>query len=703
MKGNAQPLIKFFDGSDKRFVIPLYQRNYDWKEKHCRQLFVDLLKVHEKDKPSHFFGSIVSQIFHSDDRYIIDGQQRLTTVSLILLALVNGYKNRLNKDKEDANIGINFRDLNLPRKIFNRYLIDEYNDDERKIKLKPINKDMQAFDALVCGEADDYISDSNITRNYLYFYDQIQKSGLDGDDIFEAIKRLHIISILLDNDDDPQLIFESLNSTGLELSEADKVRNYLLMSIPVEEQQELYEKYWSKIEEHTNRDPSAFIRDFVTIKTLRIPRFDELYFAFKDFSEKTQLSRRKILIEMEKYSRLYLEAMSASTGMPRTDRRLRQINSLDAKVISPFYIAFFEYAKNNSIPDDECAEVLSVIESYMARRIVCNYSTSPLNKIFSRLHHDVINKSNSESVSRYSDILKYVLLKKSESAAFPTDEEFRSSFAVKQVYKTNLASRNFLLNRLENRDSEEAHDVVQLLKDRKVTIEHIMPQTLSQEWKDSLGDDYERIHDQYLHTMANLTLTSYNAEYSNLPFMKKKMMQNGFNDGIYRLSSYLRRDSTTKWTETEMIERRKELFDVCLNIWPYPTSKYEPIVKEVESASLDDEMNFTGKKLSGFVFLGTHYSVDTWKEMLRIVAQVCHQERKTTVLWCCANMKYSLSTVPSGGFDEFSKGLFIQTSNSTTAKIGILRELLKECDIPYSELNFEFSSGVKEGVVRTNE
>lgn len=271
MKGDAQPLIKFFDGSDKRFIIPLYQRNYDWKEENCEQLFNDLLNLHESNRKSHFFGSIVSSIQPgTEDRYIIDGQQRITTVSLLLIAMVNAQKEGL----------IEAVDSKLVEKIFKRYLVDEYQEDERKVKLKPIKKDMEAFDALLYKSREQYIKESNVTRNYDFFYDRVIRSGLTIDELFETIKRLEVINIRLDADDDPQLIFESLNSTGLDLSEADKIRNYLLMSLSPTEQDDLYNRFWNPIEVFTKYDPSSFVRDYLTMKQGKIGRIDKIYFKF---------------------------------------------------------------------------------------------------------------------------------------------------------------------------------------------------------------------------------------------------------------------------------------------------------------------------------------------------------------------------------------------------------------------------------------
>ena len=301
MKGDAQPLIKFFDGSDKRFIIPLYQRNYDWKEENCEQLYLDLIKLHNSNRKSHFFGSIVSCIKSgSEDRFIIDGQQRITTVSLLLIAMVNA----CNEGKITA------IDKRLVEKIFKRYLVDEYQEEERKVKLKPIKKDMQAFDALLYKPREQHLKESNVTRNYDFFYDKVIHCGLTLDELFETIKKLEVINIRLDEDDDPQLIFESLNSTGLDLSEADKIRNYLLMSLNPTEQDDLYTRYWNPIEESTKYEPTSFVRDYLTMKQGKIGKIDKIYFIFKDYAETQQTDRASLLEDMHHFAKIYQKIRS---------------------------------------------------------------------------------------------------------------------------------------------------------------------------------------------------------------------------------------------------------------------------------------------------------------------------------------------------------------------------------------------------------
>lgn len=683
MKGDAQPLIKFFDGSDKRFIIPLYQRNYDWKEDNCEQLFQDLLKMHHSDRKSHFFGSIVSSIQSgTEDRFIIDGQQRITTVSLLLIAMVNAFK-----------VGdIQATDGKLVDKIFKRYLVDEYQEDERKVKLKPIKKDMDAFDALLYKPKEQYLKGSNVTRNYEFFYDKIVKSGLTMDELFETIKKLEVINIKLDEDDDPQLIFESLNSTGLDLSEADKIRNYLLMSLAPAEQDDLYTRYWNPIEESTKYDPSSFVRDYLTMKQGKIGRIDKIYFIFKEYAENERIGRAELLEEMHHYAKIYSQIDNANIGTEKINRKLNQVRTLDSTVAYPFYMAFFDYAEKNGLSDEEKYRVLDIVEAYWARRIICNLPSNALNKVFATLHRDVLNNMNKAGEGTnptYTDVLIYLLLKKGRSSVFPKDDEVKEDFATRQVYKMPANLRMFILERMENRDSKECHDVVKQLTEKTISIEHIMPQTLSEKWKDALGEEWERIHQQYLHTMANLTLTGYNSQYSNLAFLEKRDMEKGFNDSAFRLNNYVK--SCDQWTEVEMKQRQHDLLEVFMRLWPMPSTTFEPAKREIESASIeDDDYEFTGKKIQGYFYHNVHYTVNTWKEML---IQMCNHvllEKRSTIEWLCANEEHGFSHTPETWRKELAPGLYVWTDNSTYTKINILRGMLNECNIPLSELVFEF-------------
>ncbi|MCD8302655.1 MAG: DUF262 domain-containing HNH endonuclease family protein [Prevotellaceae bacterium] len=683
MRGEAQRLIQFFDGSDKRFIIPLYQRNYDWKEKNCEQLFRDLMKLHKSGRKNHFFGSIVSSIDSgSGDRYIIDGQQRITTVSLLLIAMINANRDGLIEAKESR----------LVDKILNCYLVDQFRVGERKIKLKPIKKDMQAFDALLYSPKDQYVKGSQITRNYEFFYDKIIKSHLTIDDLLNVIMKLEVININLEKDDDPQLIFESLNSTGLNLSEADKIRNYLLMSLSPSEQKDLYTRYWNPIEEYTNYEPSSFVRDYLTMKQGKIGRIDQIYFVFKEYAEEKCDSRAQLLEDLHHYAKIYSQIDKAQLDSERLNRKIRQLRTLESTIAYPFYMAFFDYATEKGLSENEKYDVIDVIEGYWARRIICNLPSNAMNKVFATLHRDVlnrINKSAGENPPSYISVLTYVLLNKGRSSVFPVDEEVKEDFCTRQIYKMPSNTCMFIMERMENRDSKECHDVVNEHRNKSITIEHIMPQTLSVKWKAALGEDWERIHQQYLHTMANLTLTGYNSQYSNLTFEEKRDMEKGFKDSAFRLNNYVK--SCEKWTEEELKQRQKELLSVFMKLWPMPMTSYVPKVREVESASLDDDdFVFTGKKLQAYYFRGARYPVNNWKDMLAKICQYFIMEKRSVIEWMCDKKEHFFATSSDGGKKHLDSNIYLWMDNNTSTKIAIIRGIFDECDIPYSDLVFEF-------------
>lgn len=688
MRGEAQSLMKFFDGANRRFIIPIYQRNYDWKEANCEQLFQDLIKLHKNNRKSHFFGSIVSCVqSRSDEMLIIDGQQRITTVSLLLIAMVNATKEGLLKAKDDM----------LVEKIFKCYLVDPYRKDERKVRLKPIKKDMLAFDTLLYHDKEKYIKESNITRNYKFFYEKIIKEGLTLDDFFETIEKLEIIDISLGIDDDPQLIFESLNSTGLDLNEADKIRNYLLMSLSPEVQEELYTRFWNPIEVFTKDNTSSFVRDYLTMMQGKIEKIDKIYFVFKGYAESKKLERATLLEDMYHYAKIYSQVDDATIGTEKVNRKLMQLRTLGSTIAYPFFMAFFDYAQKMKLAETEIYSVLDVVEAYWARRIICDLPSNAMNKVFATLHREVfnhINKLNDGEKPQYIDVLKYVLLKKGGSSSFPLDDDVRTEFKTRNVYKMPANNRMFIMERMENRDNNERHEVVKELTEKNITIEHIMPQTLSDKWKIALGENWERIHEQYLHTMANLTLTAYNSQYSNLTFIEKRNMEKGFKDSAYRLNNSLKQ--CEQWTENEIKERQKELLNVFMRLWPLPTTTFEPVTREVESASLDDQdFEFSGRKLQAYRYHGARHVVNNWKSMLLQICGYILMEKRSTVEWLCANKKYSFSAIAEEYKREFAPGMYVWSDNSTNTKISIIRSLFEECNIPASELIFEFSSDQK--------
>ena len=434
------------------------------------------------------------------------------------------------------------------------------------------------------------------------------------------------------------------------------------------------------------------------MKQGKIGKIDKIYFIFKEYAESLRCDRTTLLSDMYHYAQIYRKIDRADFDNDKINQKINQVRTLDSTVAYPFYMAFFDYANSSGMGIDEQLKVLDIIESYWARRIICNLPSNALNKVFSTLHKEALNiitKAQEGVKPSYIEVLTYQLLKKGRSSVFPTDDEVKEDFCTRQVYKMPVNARMFILERLENRDSKERHDVVKSLSEKEITIEHIMPQTLSEKWKQALGQDWERIHQQYLHTMANLTLTGYNSQYSNLTFAEKRDMEKGFNDSAFRLNNFVK--SCTKWTEDEMKQRQSELLNVFMQLWPMPTTSFVPVHIEAESASLDDEdFEFTGKKLQAYIYRGVKYNVATWKEML---IQLCGHvllEKRSTLEWLCANEKNGFSNTPESGRMEFSDGLYVWTDNSTSSKIWVIHGMFSECNIPYSELAFEFRASSEE-------
>lgn len=689
----ATKIYQFFYNPKRLFLIPLYQRAYAWEEIHCKRLFDDIIKVHKNKLASHFFGSIVYVQDNEleDDILIIDGQQRITTISIIVLALKNAV---MNKD-----IVSSYTNEQVNRRT-ESYLFAEFRDGNRKIRLKPIERDLNAYDALFSNNPKIFVKESGITKNYELFYSQIVKSGLTFEDIFDSLEKLIIIDLRLDSSDNPQLIFESLNSTGKDLTEADKVRNYLLMALSKEQQDEYYTKYWRKIEICTNDDPTMFIRDFLTINLKRICNIENLYFNFKEYDLLFHLERENLFKELLHYAEYYQQISKGLTDNDKVNRKLKQLANIGSFVAMPFYLSFFDFAHKNNLSYELIYEVLDITENYWARRIICGYPANALNKLYASLHNDIIRiflahqkRELPLDYCQYAEVMKFVLLKKQGNAKFPSDLELDDSFKTRWVYKLPIDYRYFLFERMENENNKEGiKPVAEEMRKETITIEHIMPQTLTAQWKQSLGENYEKIHEKYLHTFANLTLTAYNSNYSNHSFEEKRdgyidkkgEKIFGFKESGFSLSNYLK--TCDAWTEKELIERGQILLSKFKNLWNMISTSYEPLEKEVDIVSFaDDEYELTGRKLLAFSFKGQKFEVYTWKDMLLQVCRMVYNDNPTTLVYLCKKHWWFHETSTSER-SRIADGVYVHSSCSTKTKQSILTYLFQNCGISDSDL-----------------
>lgn len=685
MNGNAQKLIKYLDGASKRFIIPVYQRNYDWKMEHCKQLYDDLVKIIRQNRKSHFFGSIVSVQSESgtmEEFLIIDGQQRLTTISLLLLAIYH----LLSSGKMVS------RDHQLTDKILKKYLIDEYEPEEKRIKLKPIKNDQKAF-GILFDQDEEYIPDSNLTINYRYFYDRIQHGELDIDELFDAICKLEVINISLNHEDNPQLIFESLNSTGLNLSEGDKIRNYILMGLPNDQQTKFYEKYWNRIESYTDYDVSSFVRDYLSIKQQSTPNMNSVYPTFKKYVEDAEVADiEPLLKDLLEYAKRYAFLIKGGHSDERLNSCIYRLNRLSTSVTRPFLLEVIRLSESGALTADELIEVFHFTESYLFRRAICDLPTNALNKIFLLLHREIIRFDGDES--HYVEKFKYALLSKRERTRFPSDEEFAECMSTRNIYGMNPKNKLYLFERLENSETSETKDVWGHLDRGEYSIEHIMPQHLTAAWIVSLGDNYEAIHTNWLHRLANLTLTAYNSRYSNSPFAEKRDMPHGFKDSGLRINQWVGRKE--QWGLPELEERDQLLKNMVIGIWPYPTSNYHPQKKQMDAIALDEDVILTGRVLSKYSFKGAEQPVASWADMYQQVITMLHSENKAVLTKLAVSqdpavdlsLHFSMSPTSFNSCRQIDTDLYVWTGTDTQYKINNLRKIFAIFDVPESELVF---------------
>ena len=678
MDANKGYMVRFLNGNDKKFVIPVYQRAYSWKKGDCELLLSDLESVYEKGSQTHFFGSIVyvaNNLAGYTEYIIIDGQQRITTVSLLLLAIRNYLTN---SPREGVSINT--------KKITTAYLTDEYAEDEKKLKLKLIEGDDYAYDQLISNSKP--VEGSLITANYQLFYDAVasmtdeQLSGL-----YDAIMKLEIVHVSLEpsKGDDPQLVFESLNSTGQKLLEGDKIRNYVLMNMTSDMQEKFYKKYWEPLENTiTKNDVDKFIRYFLSVKNHELASDKNIYFEFKSYAIRQGNDAEAILQDMLMYAEFYKIIKTASGIDNSYNAVLARINKLEINMTIPLMFDLFAANKEGRISVEELTECFQILESYLVRRIICGLSTNALNKLFVGLALE-IDKYTSKDHIQYVEAFKYAILSKRGKSRFPNDHDFRDKFSTYELYNAKPYVKKYILERLENWNNREQVAVEEQIDNGTLTIEHIMPQTLTDEWKEVLGDSWELVHTKYIDTPGNLTLSAYNSDYSNLSFQKKKNMpEKGFIHSKLQLNAYLKK--LDKWDEEEIVKRAEALFERALQIWSIPSTDYSPVNKEDIIYWDDEDFDFTNKRIVKMVLFGdaimTTDVTDAYKKINMAVYKFDPSEY----------MKVVVTTTDKESIRspfEIAPGIYITTNLSSQVKIANIQKIFESFEFESKDLQFE--------------
>lgn len=558
MKATEAKLLAFLQKSPQ-FIIPIYQRTYSWTEKQCRQLWDDILRAGSSDTIAvHFIGSIVyveqglSQVTHQAPLLVIDGQQRLTTVSLLIEALARALGEGEPVDGFSA------------AKLRHYYLSNPLESGDRYFKLLLSQTDNASLKAVIKNTEQPNEPSLRVTQNFALFTELL--AGQKGDlvPVCRGLAKLVVVDIALSRDqDNPQLIFESMNSTGKELSQADLIRNYILMGLEPAIQTRLYEDYWRPMELDFGQEAygtqfDSFMRHYLTVRTGDIPREREVYEAFKDYSRTMPVQGAGIealVKEIRAFAR-YFCALALGREPDATLRlAFHDLRELKVDVAYPFLLELYHDYATDTLSAADFAAAVRLVEAYVFRRAICAIPTNSMNKTFATF-------GKSLKKDRYLESIQAHFLSLPSYRRFPSDDEFRRDLHTRDLY--NFRSRSYWLRRLENHGRKERVAV------DEYTIEHILPQNpeLSMAWQQALGADWQRVQQQWLHTLGNLTLTGYNAEYSDRPFAEKRDMAGGFKESPLKLNAGL--GQLDAWNEATIQHRAGRLADQALAVWTAP-------------------------------------------------------------------------------------------------------------------------------------
>ncbi len=560
MKATEANLLAFLRKSPQ-FNIPIFQRTYSWTESQCSQLWDDILRAGDDENiPAHFVGSIVYiekglyQVSSQSPLLVIDGQQRLTTVTLIIEALARHLEDREPIKGFSA------------RKLRNYYLLNQDEDGDQRYKLLLTQTDEQTLLAIVDQIELPKPCSLRLKENFRFFETKVKDLGENVVPLCNGLAKLILVDISLSRDhDNPQLIFESMNSTGLELSQADLIRNFVLMGLERTEQERLYKEYWRPMELAFGQDAysrhfDGFMRHYLTIKTGDIPKIGKVYEEFKLFARRQEhIGIDSLLADLHKFANYYCAMALGNEGERRLADAFRDLQHLRVDVAYPLLLELYDDYSSCELSLDDFDEAVRYIESYVFRRAVCSIPTNSLNKTFATFGRSLKKDRYLESMlAHFQQLPSY--------RRFPNDDEFSREIKVRNLYNNRTS---YWLRRLENYDRKEPVPV------DEYTVEHILPQNenLSTAWQVAMGDDWRSVQENWVHTLGNLTLTGYNAEYSDRPFAEKRDMKGGFRQSPLRLNEGLGELDT--WDEDAIRDRAERLANKAVEVWKGPSLKIE--------------------------------------------------------------------------------------------------------------------------------
>jgi len=678
----------FIDKNLRQYSIPVYQRNYEWSSEQCEKLFEDIIQAHELDR-YHFTGSVVYELLKTENKIdyyvIIDGQQRLTTIYILLKALIDVADNDGDKDT--------LRSLMFNEDKFKKYDID----DSSKLKLKPIKSDNQQLMLLMEDKADKMDKSSGIYQNYDLFCKLARKALEDNADltiekIYDGIEHLTCAMIKLEEEEKgkEQEIFERINSTGVPLSLADKIRNFVLMTEV--DQDRLYEDYWLVVEQMlTKEQMAAFFLDYLNLKIDGFTREKEAYDTFKAVYRSNGYTNETMLAEVLHYAKQYNIFLKGDASLgAEANKALDGLRKLKQSTVYLFLFKVFDDLETKVIDTVVLAKVLNLLLNYSIRRLICEVGSNSLRGLYKTLYSRVFNRE--ENKEHYYDSIVSFLTQLTSKDAIPTDDDFVLALKERNLYRKNALCK-FLLLAIENQSKEKV-DATGL------SIEHIMPQNknLSKNWQTMLGDDWVSIHERYLHTLGNLTLTGYNSELGDKPFAEKKDMLENPETPTHITILYKNVLNLDAWTEKAIQNRAKILSDTILKLFPIIPAETsvdfsDPRYKEYKVTEPKDA---TYKIVNYYELLGERVNITSFAEMVRSVAVKLYDMDDTVIeRMAKGNEKFAGWLIPVFSYDEKEvkgalelkkgTGIYISTGYSAHDCICFIRALLKEYELDIEE------------------
>lgn len=680
MKANRMWLFSDVLEKNKRvFKVPVYQRNYDWDNIQCEKLYQDIIKSNEKNC-QHFTGTIV----YIDDVnggsglnevLIIDGQQRITTMYILLKALYDASKNisiRVESEIEEV--------------MFNRHCEEIY-----KVKLKPVKTDNEQLTLLIKDKIDEMNRNSNVYKNYVIFKKLIEESlskGLEINDILNGIKKLEIVEIIIDKlqGDEPQKIFESINSTGLELSLADLIRNYLLMDDV--KQEKLYEEYWLEIEKNVGyRNLGDFFINYLNSQISGSVNSKNAYRLFKEHCENNNLSHEDVLISLKRTSKYYGAFIGENNCYSSSVMEyLNAFNTIKQTTVIPLIFRIFDDYENKHINEEVLCKLLSYLLTYFVRTNACEINKN-MAKFMKSLYSRVIDGSDYDN---YFEKVAIFLNDIRANDRMPTDKEFKEALIYKPLYKKNICK--YLLSVIEN-STKEHIDVSNL------TIEHILPQKENAAvWKKEVGENYSSVYEQYLHTLGNLTITGHNSELGTKSFAEKKRIIRDNSKANILNKNVLSADS---WNEKSILKRAESLADILVHEFEYIELHSDNSEDTELSFNVNSEVDFANTKPSEFVFVGEHTKVNSWADLLAKTMSTAFDLDSDTID-DLAKTNYSIPNATriyiSNDERKFRKpkqidnsGIYYEANLSANNIISFIKDLLEKMQLDVDDFSFSLS------------